>query len=208
MSEKLLQTNWSFLQNMSQKGKSHCKSFSTPQQQPSEAFAGIRSLLLMLTPSQSLLSVWGLFPPLGRCWGPPQSHLCTTENKSYCFGKQNLSASLGTGISGSKESWQIYGECRIFLQCCIPGKPSSTWFDSNNNSFTESPSVNRVGWTTFSCFCFKTSCASSAMTAVSKLKCLFLWVFSHVVFLQEQKSTWQVCWALFLSLFYLCNQCQ
>lgn len=138
------------------KAKHIARAFPTPQQQPSEAFFGTRSSLLMLSPSQSLPSVWGLFSPLGRVLGAPPKPLVQTGNKNYCFGKQNLSLSPGAGISGSKESWQIYGECRIFLQCCIPGKPSSTWFDSNNNSFTGPPSVNRVGWTTFSsCFCFK-----------------------------------------------------
>lgn len=184
------------------------RAFPTSQQQPSEASAGTRSSLLMLTPSQSLPSVWGLSSPLGRVLGASPKPLVQYRKQKLLLWKAESFTSLGTGIGGSKESWQIYGECRTFLQGCIPGKPSSTWFDSNNNSFTEPPSVNRVGWTTFSsCFCFKTPSASSAMTAVWKLN-VFSCGFFSMLFFYKSKSQHDKFAEPCFCLFYLCNQCQ
>lgn len=146
----------------------------------------------------------------------PQSCWYCTGSRNYCSWKGNHSSSLGVRINslfilpGTEKPWQIYGEHRHFLECCIPGKPSSTWFDSNNNSFAELPSVNRVGWTTFSsCFYFKPPCAGSALSAVSERKCLFAWSFFPLCFSTRAKVNMRTfCWALFLSLFYLCNWCQ
>lgn len=99
--------------------------------------------------------VWWLFSLLRWTLAESLKLLALYRNPTR-FWETTCSPSLRAGISGTKELWQIYGERRIFLQCCIPGKPSSTWFDSNNNSYTGPLSVNGVGWTTFPyCFYFK-----------------------------------------------------
>lgn len=149
--------------------------------------------------------VWCLFSLLRRALGESLKPLEFYRNPT-CFWETPCSPSLRAGISGTKELWQIYGERRIFLQCCIPGKPSYTWFDSNNNSCTGPLSVNGVGWTTFpSCFYLNPALCWKCHVSCIKTKMSFSLVFFPPCFSARAKlKRTTFCWPLCLSLsFYI-----
>lgn len=101
MPEKLLQTKWSFLQNASQKGKTHCKSFSHP------SAAAIRGIFWdqvlaadTFTLLESPLSLGALLTIRKGAEGTPKATGADRKQKLLLWKAKSFT------LPGSRNQWQ------------------------------------------------------------------------------------------------------